>query len=88
MEFADQFAQTFRDKPHVKPYRSDVALADWERLKEERIESIQLSDVLEHIPGNTGAAREFRWILDPGGKLAPSPAEAIGTQPAPRAVRP
>ncbi len=59
----------FRSMPQVVPYLSDVALADWEKLKAERFDSIVLSNVLEHIPDDAGAVRRFRQILPTGGKV-------------------
>jgi SAM-dependent methyltransferase len=67
--YVDKLTAAFSDKPHVRPYLSDVALADWPTLKAERIDSILLSNVLEHIPDDAGAVRRFREILDPGGRL-------------------
>jgi SAM-dependent methyltransferase len=59
----------FRDQANVEPYLSDVALADWQRLKAERFDSIVLSNVLEHIPDDAGAVQRFAQILPPGGKV-------------------
>ncbi len=59
----------FRDQPNVEPLLSDVALADWEKLKRERFDSIVLSNVLEHIPDDAGAVQRFAQILAGGGKL-------------------
>src|SRR5262249_25547630 len=59
----------FRDQPNVEPYLSDVALADWQRLKGERFDSIVLSNVLEHIRDDAGAVQRFAQILAPGGKV-------------------
>jgi SAM-dependent methyltransferase len=59
----------FRDQRNVEPYLSDVALADWQRLKAERFDSIVLSNVLEHIPDDGGAVRRFAQILQPGGRV-------------------
>jgi SAM-dependent methyltransferase len=59
----------FRDQPNVEPYLSDVALADWPRLKGERFDSIVLSNVLEHIPDDGGAVQRFAQILSDGGKI-------------------
>lgn len=59
----------FRDVPQVVPYLSDVALADWERLKGERFDSIVLSNVLEHIADDGDAVRSCAKILPKGGKL-------------------
>ena len=67
--YVDQLADRFRDLPNVRPYLADVALADWPGLKEERIDSILLSNVLEHIPDDAGAVRRFRDLLPKGGAL-------------------
>jgi SAM-dependent methyltransferase len=67
--YVDRLKNKFRGKPHVRPYLSDVALADWESLKAERLDSIVLSNVLEHIPDDAQAVRRFRQILNPGGKV-------------------
>lgn len=67
--YIEKLRAAFAGKPHVRPYLSDVALADWPALKAERIDSILLSNVLEHIPDDAGAIRRFREILDPGGRL-------------------
>ena len=67
--YVDKLSEAFQDKPHVRPYLSDVALADWQALKQEQLDSILLSNVLEHIPDDGGAVHRFRDILDPGGKL-------------------
>jgi SAM-dependent methyltransferase len=65
----DRLKNKFRGKPHVRPYLSDVALADWEALKAERLDTIVLSNVLEHIPDDASAVRRFRQILNPGGRV-------------------
>lgn len=67
--YVDRLKNLFRGKPHVRPYLSDVALADWEALAKERIDTIVLSNVLEHIEDDAGALRRFRQILAPGGKV-------------------
>ena len=67
--YVDRLKNLFRGKPHVRPYLSDVALADWEALKEERLDTIVLSNVLEHIPDDGAAVRRFRQILPVGGKV-------------------
>lgn len=67
--YVDRLKNMFRGKPHVRPYLSDVALADWEALKAERLDTIVLSNVLEHIPDDGAAVRRFRQILPPGGKV-------------------
>jgi SAM-dependent methyltransferase len=67
--YVDRLKNKFRGKPHVRPYLSDVALADWESLKAERLDTIVLSNVLEHIPDDGAAVRRFRQILPEGGKV-------------------
>jgi len=67
--YVQRLKNRFRDQPNVVPYKSDVALADWERLKGERFDSIVLSNVLEHIEDDGGAVRRFAQILSPGGRL-------------------
>ena len=59
----------FRGTPHVVPYLSDVALADFEQLAQEKFDSIVLSNVMEHIPDDAGAVRRFAQILAPGGRV-------------------
>jgi len=59
----------FRGQPHVEPYQSDVALADWQALAARRFDTIVLSNVLEHIPDDAGAVRTFGRILPAGGRL-------------------
>jgi SAM-dependent methyltransferase len=67
--YVERLRNRFRGKPHVRPYLSDVALADWEALKDERLDTIVLSNVLEHIPDDGGAVQRFGQILQPGGRL-------------------
>jgi SAM-dependent methyltransferase len=67
--YVDRLKNLFRGKPHVRPYLSDVALADWESLKDEHLDTIVLSNVLEHIPDDASAVRRFRQILSPGGRV-------------------
>ncbi|MEW6431838.1 MAG: class I SAM-dependent methyltransferase [Myxococcota bacterium] len=59
----------FRAQPQVEPYHSDVALADWQSLRQRRFDTVLLSNVLEHIPDDAGAVQTFAKILDPGGRL-------------------
>ncbi|MBM7119064.1 methyltransferase domain-containing protein [Archangium primigenium] len=67
--YVDRLRNKFRGKPHVRPYLSDVALADWESLQRERLDTIVLSNVLEHIPDDASAVRRFRQILPEGGRV-------------------
>ncbi len=67
--YVERLRNKFRGKPHVRPYLSDVALADWESLRNERLDTIVLSNVLEHIPDDAAALRRFRQILPEGGRV-------------------
>jgi len=67
--YVDRLKNLFRGHPHIRPYLSDVALADWESLRKERLDTIVLSNVLEHIPDDGAAVRRFRQILTPGGRV-------------------
>jgi SAM-dependent methyltransferase len=67
--YVERLKMLFRGKPHVRPYLSDVSEAAWEKLAEERFDSIVLSNVLEHIDDDGRAVRNFRRVLQPGGKL-------------------
>ena len=67
--YVDRLKNLFRGKPHVRPYLSDVALADWESLRRERLDTIVLSNVLEHIEDDGAAVRRFRQVLGEGGRL-------------------
>lgn len=59
----------FRGHPHVEPYQSDIAQADWQALAQRRYDTIVLSNVLEHLLDDASAVRTFGKILPPGGKL-------------------
>lgn len=67
--YVKRLRNRFRDRRNVVPYKADVALADWERLRAERFDSIVLSNVLEHIEDDAGAVRRFAQILGRGGKV-------------------
>ena len=67
--FVDRLKARFADTPQVTPYLSGVELADWKALARERLDSVVLSNVLEHIQDDAEAVRNFRHVLQPGGKL-------------------
>ena len=48
---------------------SGVESADWDKLKPQRIDSIVLSNVLEHIEDDAAAVANFKRVLVPGGRL-------------------
>jgi SAM-dependent methyltransferase len=67
--YVNRLKNLFRGKPHVRPYLSDVALADWEALRDERLDTVVLSNVLEHLEDDAGAVRRFGQVLQPSGRL-------------------
>lgn len=67
--YVDRLKNLFRDKPHVRPLLSDAALADWEALRSERIDTVVLSNVLEHLRDDCDAVEKFARVLEPGGRL-------------------
>jgi SAM-dependent methyltransferase len=66
--YVERLTNRFRGKPHVRPYLADVALADWESLRSERLDTLVLSNVLEHIEDDAAAVRRFRQVLVDGGR--------------------
>jgi SAM-dependent methyltransferase len=67
--YVERLRHRFQDKPHIRPYLSGVELADWQRLKSEQLDTVVLSNVLEHVEDDAQAVRNFREVLDPGGRL-------------------
>ncbi len=59
----------FRGQPQVEPHLTDVALADWESLRAQNIDTIAMSNVLEHLPDEGKAAQSFARILQPAGRV-------------------
>ncbi len=67
--YVERLRQRFQGAANVRPYLSGVELADWKALASERINSVVLSNVLEHIEDDAQAVRNFRHVLQPGGTL-------------------
>lgn len=67
--YVDRLKATFHDKPHVRPYLSGVEAADWKKLEKDKLDTVVLSNVLEHIRDDGEAVRNFRVVLQPGGRL-------------------
>jgi len=59
----------FRGQPQVEPHLSDVALADWQQLRAQNLDTIVLSNVLEHIADDAQAVQLFARVLQPSGRL-------------------
>lgn len=67
--YVERLRARFKDTPQVRPHLSGVELADWQALARERIDTVVLSNVLEHIEDDAAAVRNFRHVLPQGGKL-------------------
>jgi SAM-dependent methyltransferase len=67
--YVEKLKNLFAQKPHVKPLLSGVETADWDELLPYRIDSVVLSNVLEHIEDDAAAVANFRRVLEPGGRL-------------------
>ncbi len=67
--YAQRLANQFRASPVVTPLHLSVEETDWGALARERLDSILLSNVLEHIEDDSGAVRHLRSVLPVGGRL-------------------
>ncbi len=67
--YYDRLVNLFAGLPQVRPLLAGVERADWERLSEERFDSVVLSNVLEHIADDRAALANFRRVLPVGGRL-------------------
>jgi SAM-dependent methyltransferase len=67
--YATQLAETFRNDSRVKVIDAPVESIDWSRMAGERVDSIVLSNVLEHIEDDSAAVRNLRTALQPGGNV-------------------
>jgi SAM-dependent methyltransferase len=67
--YVEKLKALFQGRPNVQPILSGVERADWARLAKERIDSIVLSNVLEHIADDSQAVQNFFQVLQPGGNL-------------------
>lgn len=67
--YVERLENRFRNKRHVRPMLTDVATADWKGLRSERLDTVVLTNVLEHIEDDVQALRNFRDTLLPGGRV-------------------
>jgi SAM-dependent methyltransferase len=67
--YVERLRNVFRDEPRVRPVHAPVEETDWASLANERLDSVVLSNVLEHIEDDALAIRQFRSVLTPGGTL-------------------
>ncbi len=67
--YVRQLENAFRGVPNVRPLQADAGALDVAALRQERFDTVILSNVLEHLPDDAAALRTFREILPPGGRL-------------------
>src|SRR5450631_1291010 len=67
--YAGHLDKAFRGNPRVRTLHSRVEETNWAQLATERLDSVLLSNVLEHIEDDAAAVRDFRRALPPGGNI-------------------
>jgi SAM-dependent methyltransferase len=67
--YAQRLSNLFRGSPVVTPLHVTVEETNWPALAEEQLDTVLLSNVLEHIDDDLAAARKFRSVLPPDGRL-------------------
>jgi SAM-dependent methyltransferase len=67
--YVTKLKNLFARRPHVLPLQSGVEQADWDALRVHNLDTILLSNVLEHIADDAQAIGHFKRALVPGGKL-------------------
>ena len=67
--YVQRLRNLFRDSPVVRAVHSPVETTDWISLRQDRLDTVLLSNVLEHIENDVAAVRRFRSILPEGGRL-------------------
>ena len=67
--YFERLTNLFRNDPRVQLVHAPVEATDWDGLAKERLDSVVLSNVLEHIEDDAQAIVRFRQVLTPGGTL-------------------
>ena len=67
--YAQRLSNLFRGSSVVTPLHVSVEDTNWPSLAEERLDTVFLSNVLEHITDDTAATHRFRSVLPLGGRL-------------------
>jgi SAM-dependent methyltransferase len=67
--YVQRLRNLFRNSPVVRAVHSPVETTDWISLCQDRLDTVLLSNVLEHIENDAAAVRRFRSILPEGGRL-------------------
>jgi len=67
--YAQRLSNLFRGSSVVRPLHAPVEETDWDALSREMLDTVFLSNVLEHIADDAQAVRHFRSVLPVGGRL-------------------
>jgi SAM-dependent methyltransferase len=67
--YVQRLRNLFRGSDVVLPLHAPVEQTDWVALGREGLDTVMLSNVLEHIQDDAAAVRQFRSVLPVGGKL-------------------
>jgi SAM-dependent methyltransferase len=67
--YVQRLRNLFRGSTVVQPLHAPVESTDWAALARERLDSVMLSNVLEHIQDDAAAVRQFRGVLSEGSRL-------------------
>jgi SAM-dependent methyltransferase len=67
--YIQRLRNLFRGSEVVHPVHAPVEETDWAALTRERLDTVMLSNVLEHIVDDAAAVRRFRSVLPDDGRL-------------------
>ena len=67
--YVAKLAEAFSGEPRVRILHCPIEKTDWAMLARERLDSIVLSNVLEHVEDDAHAIRNFRMALPVGGTI-------------------
>jgi SAM-dependent methyltransferase len=67
--YVQRLRNLFRGSEVVQPLHAPVEQTDWAALAREGLDTVMLSNVLEHIEDDAFAVRQFRAVLPVGGRL-------------------
>jgi SAM-dependent methyltransferase len=67
--YVQRLRNLFRGSEVVQPLHAPVERTDWAALARESLDTVMLSNVLEHIEDDATAVRQFRAVLPVGGRL-------------------
>jgi SAM-dependent methyltransferase len=67
--YVQRLRNLFRESDVVQPVHAPVERTDWAALAKEHLDTVMLSNVLEHIEDDAAAVRRFRSVLPVDGRL-------------------